>query len=83
MYEKANKLWNDMKLDKHLFEEKYKMKMNELKLLAIRTKFERFLFNLSWAFQRHLKKILQNLKYQPQMKMANQIVLDFTKNVLN
>ena len=36
MYEKANKLWNDMKLDKHLFEEKYKMKMNELKLLAIK-----------------------------------------------
>ena len=36
MYENANKLWKDLKLDKHLFEEKYKMKMNELKLLAIK-----------------------------------------------
>ena len=36
MYEQANKLWKDLKLDPHLWEEKYKMKMNELKLLAIK-----------------------------------------------
>ena len=37
MYENANKLWKDLKLDKHLWEEKYKMKLNELKLLSIKT----------------------------------------------
>ena len=36
MYEQANKLWKDLKLDSHLWEEKYKMKMSELKLLAIK-----------------------------------------------
>ena len=36
LYENANKLWKDLKLDKHLWEGKYKMKMNELKLLAIK-----------------------------------------------
>ena len=38
MYEQANKLWKDLKLDSHLFEEKYKMKMNELKLLSIQNR---------------------------------------------
>ena len=36
LYEQANKLWKDLKLDSHLWEEKYKMKMNELKLLGIK-----------------------------------------------
>ena len=36
LFEQANKLWKDLKLDPHLWEEKYKMKMNELKLLAIK-----------------------------------------------
>ena len=36
MYEQANKLQKDLKLDPHLWEGKYKMKMNELKLLAIK-----------------------------------------------
>ena len=36
MYEQANKLWKDLKLDPHLWEGKYKMKMNKLKLLAIK-----------------------------------------------
>ena len=36
MYKQANKLWKDLKLDPHLWEGKYKMKMNELKLLAIK-----------------------------------------------
>ena len=36
MYEQANKLWKDLKLDPQLWEGKYKMKMSELKLLAIK-----------------------------------------------
>ena len=36
MYKQANKLWKDLKLDPHLWEGKYKMKMNKLKLLAIK-----------------------------------------------
>ena len=36
LYEQANKLWKDLKLDPHLWEEKYKMKMRELKLLSLK-----------------------------------------------